>query len=144
MALDDVLNDSQAHQTTQHYETFTQPPGAATTNFHSFTCPRQAEFSLEDFLLPEHLEAGVRHITQMPTTFPIYGQSDQSETEAYSPSPANPTLPLPPPTHALKLRPSFFRRSFFRGMCSGADLDVFKAPDIHPPHIQLQVPESIH
>ena len=112
MALDDVLNDGPTHQTTQHYETFTQPPGAATTSFHSFTCPRQAEFPLEDFLLPEHLEAGVRNTTtQMPTTLPINGQSDESEseTDAHTSSLADPTLPSPPPTHPLKLRPSFFR-----------------------------------
>jgi hypothetical protein len=37
----------------------------------------------------------------------------------------------------------FFVSPFFRGMCSGADLNILKDSDIHPPHIQLQVPESI-
>ena len=109
MALDDVLNDGQAHQTTQHYETFTRPPGAATAAFPSLTCPRQAEFPLDDLLLPEHFDAGVRHITQMPTTFSTDGQSDGSELGVYATCPADPTLPSPPPAHVLKLRPSFFR-----------------------------------
>ena len=109
MALDDVLNDGQAHQMTQHHDVFTQPPGAATTDFPSFTRPRQADFSLEDLFPSLYFEAGVRHTTQMPTTFSIDCQSDGSGTRVYTLSPIDPTLPSPSPTHALKPRPSFFR-----------------------------------
>lgn len=84
MALDDVLNDGQAYQTTQHHDAFTQPPSAAITGFPSLTRSRQAGFPLEDPPSLEHLEAGVRHATQTPTT-------------------------LSPPTHVSNLRPSFFR-----------------------------------
>ena len=41
-ALDNVLNDGQAHQMTQ--EMFKQPPGAAITDSHSLTRLRQASF----------------------------------------------------------------------------------------------------
>jgi hypothetical protein len=109
MALDDVLNDGQAHHTIPQYDIFTQPPGAATTDFPSSTHPRQAEFLLEDLLPLGHLDAGLRHTTLMPSTFSIDRQSDGSETRVYTPSPADPTLPSQ--THVLKLRPSFFRSS---------------------------------
>jgi hypothetical protein len=41
-ALDNVLNDGQAHQTTQ--DMFKQPPGAAITDSPSLTRLRQASF----------------------------------------------------------------------------------------------------
>jgi hypothetical protein len=108
MALDDVLNDGQTHEMTQHHDTFAQPPGAVTTGFPSLTPLRQAEFPLEDLLPPGNLEA---HTTQMPTTLSIVSQSDGSEASVYTLSPADPTLSLPSPAHVLKLRPSFFRSS---------------------------------
>jgi hypothetical protein len=111
MALDDVLSDGQAHHTTQQYDIFTQPPGAATTDLPSSTHPRPADFLFEDLFPPGHLDAGLRHSTQMPSTFSIDNQSDGSETSVYTPSPADPTLSFPPSTHAPKPRPSFFRSS---------------------------------
>jgi hypothetical protein len=99
MALDDVLNDAQAHQTTQYHDAFTQPPGAVITGFPSLTRPRQAGFPSEDLLSPGHLDAGVRQSTQMPMTFSMDSQHGGSDS----------TPPLPTPAHVLKLRPSFFR-----------------------------------
>ena len=103
MALDDVLTDGQAHHTTQQqYDIFTQPPGAVTTDPPSSTHPRQGEFLFEDLFPPGHLDAGLRHSTQMPSTLSIDNQSNGSETCVYAPSPADPNLPLPSSTHVPK------------------------------------------
>lgn len=59
-ALDNVLNDGQAHQMTQ--EMFKQPPGAAITDSHSLTRLRQASFHRQSLFFFEACTPALREI----------------------------------------------------------------------------------
>ncbi|KAI0275945.1 hypothetical protein BGY98DRAFT_989297 [Russula aff. rugulosa BPL654] len=136
-ALDNVLNDGQAHQMTQ--EMFKQPPGAAITDSHSLTGLRQASFhqSVPPSTSHSTLGTGINHLSHgRPSSHSRAFHADaglyagMSQLALKLPSEPAQSTPLPVPLNASLLSPpSHPQRSpepapwSLRTRSSGADAD---------------------
>jgi hypothetical protein len=80
-ALDNVLNDGQAHQMTQ--DMFKQPPGAAITGAPSSTRLQQASLLRQSYFFFEARTPALRDISKIPSVLPPHTQRQVPDSTPY-------------------------------------------------------------